>query len=114
MNARPYKGALITPSDSAQWRWQSYVEGAGFLYADTLAGIRALITRALARPVEYHGPANNRKTAPYGTYRDYPKIDIFRKSDGQYMCSTNWARNCKEALWQYADTDAHKFTARYA
>ena len=56
----------------------------------------------------------NRKTAPYGTFNDYPKIDIYRKSDGAYMCSTTWARTCKEALWQYADTNAHLYRARFA
>jgi len=56
----------------------------------------------------------NRKTAPYGTFRDYPKIDIYRRDTGAYVCSTNWARTCREALWQYADTSAHKFRARFA
>lgn len=55
-----------------------------------------------------------RKTAPYGTYSDYAKIDIFRRDTGDYVCSTTWARTCKEALWQYADTSAHKFRARFA
>jgi len=56
----------------------------------------------------------NRKTAPYGTFRDYPKIDIYRKSDGAYLCSTTWSRTCREALWQYADTSADKYKARFA
>jgi hypothetical protein len=56
----------------------------------------------------------NRKTAPYGTYSDYPKIDIYRRDTGAYVASTTWARTCKEALHQYADTDAHKFKARFA
>jgi hypothetical protein len=56
----------------------------------------------------------NRKTAPYGTFSDYPKIDIFNRQTGAYVCSTTWARTCKEALFQYADTSAHKFKARFA
>jgi len=56
----------------------------------------------------------NRKTAPYGTYSDYPKIDIYRRDTGAYVASTTWARTCKEALHQYADTSAHKFKARFA
>ena len=56
----------------------------------------------------------NRKTAPYGTYCDYPKIDIYRRDTGAYIASTTWARTCKEALHQYADTDARKFKARFA
>lgn len=56
----------------------------------------------------------NRKTAPYGTFRDYPTINIYCRKTGKYLCSTNWARTCKEALWQYADTSAHKYRARFA
>lgn len=56
----------------------------------------------------------NRKTAPYGTFNDYPKIDIFCRATGAYLCSTTWARTCKEALFQYADTSAHKYRARFA
>ena len=55
----------------------------------------------------------NRKTAPYGTFYDYPKIDIYCRSTGKYIASTTWAKTCREALWQYADTSAHKFTARF-
>lgn len=56
----------------------------------------------------------NRKTAPYGTFCDYPKIDIYNRATGAYICSTTWARTCKEALQQYADTSAHKYRARFA
>ena len=31
----------------------------------------------------------------YGDKRDYRKIDLFY--DGFYLCSTTWARTCKEA-----------------
>lgn len=55
-----------------------------------------------------------RKTAPYGMFSDYPKIDIYRRDSGKYVCSTNLARTCKEALWEYADTSAFKFRARFA
>lgn len=36
----------------------------------------------------------------YGDKRDYPKIDIYRKLDRggmEYICSTTWARTCREA-----------------
>ena len=56
----------------------------------------------------------NRKTAPYGTFRDYPKIDIYRRDNGEYVCSTNWAKTCKQALWEYADTSANKYRARFS
>ena len=47
----------------------------------------------------------NRKKAPYGTYRDYPKIHIYVGGHGvwNYVASTTWARNCKEARAIYAD-----------
>lgn len=45
-----YKGCLITPfvgTNTAGFKWQSYVanpvRGAGFVYADTLDGIREMI-----------------------------------------------------------------------
>ncbi len=47
----------------------------------------------------------NRKNAPYGTYRDYPKIHIYVVAYGScnYVASTTWARTCKEARAIYAD-----------
>ena len=47
----------------------------------------------------------NRKNAPYGTYRDYPKIHIYVRIHGSwdYVASTTWARTCKEARAAYAD-----------
>ena len=47
----------------------------------------------------------NRKNAPYGTYRDYPKIHIYVGAGGgwNYAASTTWARTCKEARAIYAD-----------
>ena len=47
----------------------------------------------------------NRKNAPYGTYRDYPKIHIYVGAGGgwDYVASTTWARTCKEARAIYAD-----------
>lgn len=46
----------------------------------------------------------NRKNAPYGTYRDYPKIYIYVRTHGiwHYAASTTWARACKEARAIYA------------
>ena len=46
----------------------------------------------------------NRKTAPYRTFTDYPKIHIYTGADGvwNYAGSTTWARNCREAIEQYA------------
>lgn len=48
----------------------------------------------------------NRKTAPYGTYRDFPKIDIFRRTPNgpRYRGSTTWARTCREACDRYAES----------
>ena len=49
----------------------------------------------------------NRKNAPYGTYRDYPKIHIYVGGHSigswNYAASTTWARTCKEARAIYAD-----------
>ena len=47
----------------------------------------------------------NRKKAPYGTHRDYPKIHIYVGGHGvwNYVASTTWARTCKEARATYAD-----------
>ena len=47
----------------------------------------------------------SRKNAPYGTYRDYPKIHIYVSAYGgwNYVASTTWARTCKEARVIYAD-----------
>ncbi len=45
----------------------------------------------------------NRKNAPYGAYKDYPKIHIYVGDVGvwNYVASTTWARTCKEALSIY-------------
>jgi hypothetical protein len=32
-----------------------------------------------------------------------PKIDLYGK-DGEYICSTNWHRSCRNALAYYKDT----------
>ena len=40
----------------------------------------------------------NRKTAPYGTFRDYAKIRVYNRKTGEYVCSTTWARTCREAV----------------
>ena len=47
----------------------------------------------------------SRKNAPYGTYRDFPKIHIYVSAYGSwsYVASTTWARTCKEARAAYAD-----------
>ena len=47
----------------------------------------------------------SRKNAPYGAYRDYPKIHIYVSAHGvwKYAASTTWARTCKEARAIYAD-----------
>ena len=47
----------------------------------------------------------NRKKAPYGTCRDYPKIHIYvgGHSVWNYVASTTWARTCKVARAAYAD-----------
>ena len=46
----------------------------------------------------------NRKTSPYGTFKDFPKIHIYTGACGilTYAVSTTWARTCKEAIEQYA------------
>ena len=47
----------------------------------------------------------NRKNAPYGTYKDFPKIHIYVGCTGSwsYVASTTWARTCKEARAAYAN-----------
>lgn len=47
----------------------------------------------------------NRKTAPYGTFLDYPKINIYVGAYGKltYRASTTWAKTCREARTVYAD-----------
>lgn len=41
----------------------------------------------------------NRKTAPYGAFRDFRKINIF--VNGVYAGSTTWARSCKQAVEKF-------------
>jgi hypothetical protein len=41
------------------------------------------------------------KTAAYGDRRDYPKIDLF--VNGEYVASTTWASNIKEAIQKYEE-----------
>lgn len=51
----------------------------------------------------------NRKTAPYGTYRNFPKIDLYRAVPNApmvYVGSTTWARTCNEARLEYAKKHA--------
>ena len=38
----------------------------------------------------------------YGDKRDYPKIDIY--FNGDYICSTTWARTLKEAVKHYFES----------
>lgn len=48
----------------------------------------------------------------YGDKRNYRKIDIYLKRPGgrrDYLASTTWARNCREARERYAM--AHSFAA---
>jgi hypothetical protein len=48
---RWYKGCSVSRvcKHGAQFHWESYVDGGGFLYADTLAGLKELITEALRK-----------------------------------------------------------------
>lgn len=41
----------------------------------------------------------------YGNKRDYPKIDLYlkRKEGPLYLCSTTWAKTCKEAVARYVE-----------
>lgn len=50
----------------------------------------------------------------YGDKVDFNKINIF--VDGQYYCSTTWAKTCKEAISIYrrSHSTMGKVTARYA
>lgn len=53
----------------------------------------------------------------YGNKRDYRKIDIYR--DGVYVCSTTWAKTCREAREHFvygrtAEHAGHIITARFA
>ncbi len=45
----------------------------------------------------------------YGDKRDYPKIDIYLKSDSQlghrYLASTTWVKTCREAKEHYAKSN---------
>lgn len=41
----------------------------------------------------------------YGDKRDYRKIDLYLK-DGPYICSTTWAKTCKEAVQRYKESRA--------
>ena len=49
----------------------------------------------------------NRKNAPYGIYRNYPKIHIYvyvvAYGTWNLVATTTWARTCKEARATYAD-----------
>lgn len=48
---RWYKGAMISPYSGRApygWRWEAHVEGSGFVYAATLAGVKELIRNASA------------------------------------------------------------------
>lgn len=60
----------------------------------------------------------NRKTAPYGTFRSYPKIRIYNRKTGEYICSTTWARTCVEAVQAFvasaaAEAGAQQYFARF-
>lgn len=52
----------------------------------------------------------------YGNKRDYRKIDIFHH--GVYLCSTTWAKTCKEAKDHWLDKnpliDPKTIVARYS
>ena len=47
MTVHTYRGVLIAPHAARHnpcgFRWSAYVEGEGFVYADTLAGMRELL-----------------------------------------------------------------------
>jgi hypothetical protein len=45
----------------------------------------------------------------YGNKRDYPKIDIYIKTDSNqwiYRCSTTWAKTCKEAVARFKESSS--------
>ena len=47
------------------------------------------------------------KNPPYGTKRDYRKIDLFLKQEDRslrYVCSTTWSGTCKEAAKSFAES----------
>ena len=52
----------------------------------------------------------------HGDKRDYPKIDIY--VNGQYACSTTWAKTLKEAIQKYMNTKGfiprNKIKAKYS
>ena len=35
------------------------------------------------------------------TRNDYPKINLFKKGSGEYICSTTWSKTCGEAVDRY-------------
>jgi hypothetical protein len=43
----------------------------------------------------------------YGDKRDYKKINFYDKKTGKYLCSTTWARTCKEAMEHYIHNDPY-------
>jgi hypothetical protein len=49
MKLHHYRGAIIRrfSKPSSPFRWESFVAGHGFLYADTLAGMRELIRESV-------------------------------------------------------------------
>lgn len=42
-----------------------------------------------------------RKHPAYGVKRDYPKIEIHGPKG--YLCTTTWARTCREAVARYRE-----------
>lgn len=48
----------------------------------------------------------------YGDKRNYKKINFYDKKTGKYICSTTWAKTCKQALSIYVKNDPFKIGFR--
>ena len=52
----------------------------------------------------------------YGDKRSYKKINFYNKLTGEYLCSTNWSKTCKEAMYymsQWGEIERKYIKASY-
>ena len=52
----------------------------------------------------------------YGDKRSYKKINFYNKLTGAYLCSTNWSKTCKEAMYhmsQWGEVERKNIKASY-
>ena len=106
-----YIVSVVEDSESFTWSYQAhnpFADCAGGEVVDYIAHRQTRRYKA-------------RSKLQYGDKRDYPKINIYARHDGRsdYLCSTTWARTCREAEEQYSqkyDTNPANVTiyARFA